>query len=195
LGPALAEAAGVDFRAEIPEQPRPVRPTRSDRPERTGAPKSSRDRPRRETMRPHRAKPEPEPEVDKPRHRPKAGPRKHVSVLRAEAPAEGRRRTVEGETTDRKGRAVAVERRVAADKPKKSKISAAKRPKRNEAPGARPGRKPVADERRGPKATGGGRQDRRRDGDATRGPALKSGRPGKPRGPASSGKRPPRGRG
>lgn len=109
LGPALMQAAGVDFDAPLETAPeeRPV-PSHKPRPAprqgaRTGA-----------GPRPKRARPEPEPE--KIRHRPQPGPRKHISALRAEekrSEAEGARRRIEkGEIADRKGRAVTIERHV-----------------------------------------------------------------------------------
>lgn len=119
LGNALAEAAGVDFDSPVAAEaedhapshgraardPRPG--TRSDaRPARPPA-KGGRNAPR-----PKRAQPEPE----APKHRPQPGPRKHISALRSdENERDGKRRRIEtSETTDRKGRAVTIERHVAA---------------------------------------------------------------------------------
>jgi 23S rRNA pseudouridine2605 synthase len=73
-------------------------------------------------MRTHR--PAPEPEADKPRHRPLPGPRKHVSALRAPEEAKSPRQRIERATTeDRKGRTVAVERHVLAKPAKKSRYA------------------------------------------------------------------------
>jgi 23S rRNA pseudouridine2605 synthase len=192
LGPALAEAAGVDFQSAIGE---PAPPPRPERPPRAGGPRAhrdkprsealranrdkprsepvrtNRDRPRSEALRANRARPEAEPEPQKPRERPKAGPRKHFSVLRAEAAAEGRRRSVQSETADRKGRSVTVERRIAVIEPASKRVGK---------PGA-PKRKPAADERRTHK-TFAARPDRHRDGDVARPRRPDRPRKGPPRG-------------
>ena len=157
LGTALAEAAGADFDAPAAEAPAPARP---ERPMRAGERPAGRDRPR-----PHRARAEePPPE---PRHRPKPGARKHVSVLRAEGPGEGRRRTVTSQTADRKGREVVVERRVAVAEPNsergakpkegKRKTFAARGPAPASDSGAKPGsaaRKPKTGDASSGKAFG-----------------------------------------
>ncbi|MGP0061890.1 MAG: pseudouridine synthase [Beijerinckiaceae bacterium] len=218
LGATLAAAAGVDFESEIAEPParREFRPP-AHKQRAAGAPQ-------RGGLRPHRASPEPEVEPAKPRTRPKPGPRKHVSALRgeeAEAAQQGRRRTLRGETQDRKGRSVVVERRVAAVEPGKTKTSEPKRVKRKPAHGERPevragvrardersGRPPrrddertkpprgTAESRQGPPrgAAPSGQRPPHREGERTkppRGAASFGQRP--PRGPAPSGKRPSRG--
>ncbi len=132
LGPALMQAAGVDFDAPLEtaaeERPAPShKPRAAPRPDgrpgaRTGA-----------GPRPKRARPEPEPE--KIRHRPQAGPRKHISALRAEkslaadAAAGGPRPRIEkAEITDRKGRRVTIERQVTAAGPAKKKPATRRQP-------------------------------------------------------------------
>ncbi len=96
LGPSLLQEASADLDAplELPhaaKQERPPAAARSPRPRNT--------------------------EPQKPQGRPAPRPHKHVRVLRAEAEnrnADGARQRIErGETADRKGRVVAVERRVA----------------------------------------------------------------------------------
>jgi 23S rRNA pseudouridine2605 synthase len=112
LGPALTAAAGADFEAPVANVRAAAPPERNER--KTVSRDSS---PRHFRPRPHRAEPSPEPEVEKPRHRPKPGARKHVSVLRADVPGETRRRTIASETSDRKGRSIVVERKVVAVAP------------------------------------------------------------------------------
>jgi 23S rRNA pseudouridine2605 synthase len=176
LGATLAEAAGADFDSPLAEPPPPV-------PQRPQRPRADQVVPhRRVNPRPHRAKaePEPEPEQEKIRSRPKPGPRKHISALRAEeteAGQQGRRRTIHSETADRKGRSVAVERRVTA-KPDKARPDKAK-----PARGGRPGGKPQD------------RPQNKRQGKQAERPPRRDGSPRKPSGsPAPSGRRPPRGR-
>ncbi len=113
LGPALMQAAGVDFDAPL-ETPPEERPAPSHKP---------RPAPRAGTgPHPKRARPEPEPE--KIRTRPQPGPRKHISALRAEKKsretAGARRRIEKGEIADRKGRAVTIERHVETKKAMKT---------------------------------------------------------------------------
>jgi 23S rRNA pseudouridine2605 synthase len=115
LGEALAQAAGADFEAPIafePNEPAAREPRRGMRGPRA-----------------HRAQPETEAEAI--RHRPKPGPRKHVSALRAEKDT-GERRIEKGAISDRKGRVIEIERRVTAkktetEKPARGKRSAAGR--------------------------------------------------------------------
>ena len=121
LGPALMQAAGVDFEAPLETAPE-ERPAPSHKPRPAPRPDG---RPGARTgagPRPKRARPEPEPE--KIRHRPQPGPRKHISALRAEekrSEAEGARRRIEkGEIADRKGRAVTIERHVETKKAMKT---------------------------------------------------------------------------
>ncbi|MBV9222221.1 MAG: rRNA pseudouridine synthase [Methylobacteriaceae bacterium] len=124
LGPDLAKQAGVDLDGPVADPPatrtredgprqrpargRPPHPpgvTGRDGPERLGkrtAPTRGVTADRREDVRPRPARPKPRP------HR-------HVSVMRAEQSAKtvaGRKRIERGETTDRSGRAVSVERVV-----------------------------------------------------------------------------------
>ncbi len=102
LGPALIAAAGADFAAPVAE------PAREERPR----PALARRAP---PVRAPRGEEEPPPRLD----RPQAGPRKHISRLRAERAerdraGEPRVRREHSQTADRKGRAVAVERVVPA---------------------------------------------------------------------------------
>jgi 23S rRNA pseudouridine2605 synthase len=109
LGAKLAREAGADFDAPIVNRAPPVEPPREERrrpPEASGkTPRASFDRRREEA--PRRGPPPPSTPERK---------RKHVSALRAEIaadaanPAGPRKRTERGETRDRKGRTVAVER-------------------------------------------------------------------------------------
>lgn len=99
IGPALAEQAGADFDSPVIARSDMARVVDED------------ERPRK----PMRGKPPEEPEARPRLDRPRAGPRKHVSVLRADREPEAgapRRRIERAETADRKGRAVAVERIV-----------------------------------------------------------------------------------
>jgi 23S rRNA pseudouridine2605 synthase len=111
IGPALAQEAGADFESAVVDRT----PLPDVDPDARGARKP-------------RGKPGPvrgyEEEAERPRKdRPAPGPRKHVSVLRATAPAQAaakggnektvRRRIERAETADRKGRTVNVERIVA----------------------------------------------------------------------------------
>ncbi|MDB5596551.1 MAG: hypothetical protein JWM36_3512 [Hyphomicrobiales bacterium] len=137
IGPALAAEAGADFegpvaqRGEVPQARE--REEEAPRP-RKGAPRS----PGRSSSR--------EPEaVEKPRlDRPQPGPRKHVSVLRAGREADtmtARRRIERGETADRKGRTVSVERVVAPVK--KGGSRNARRFAEERAPQATSGERPM----------------------------------------------------
>ena len=126
LGPTLAEEAGVDLdgpiapaeRSERPRRddsdraPRGERPARGERPDR-GERVSRGDAPRGRGRFQREPEEEQRPRVD----RPKPGPRKHVSVLRAEKEDRtGPRKRIErAETADRKGRAVKVERVIAPE--------------------------------------------------------------------------------
>jgi 23S rRNA pseudouridine2605 synthase len=124
LGSELSREAGLDFDAPLltPEERRAAgerqvaheRPERPREPEaRPSAERSARRDGRREPRQDRRAD-LPVAEAPRPHPgRPHPGPRKHVSVLRAEeraAAAAGRKRTERVETSDRKGRVVAVER-------------------------------------------------------------------------------------
>ncbi|WP_245412016.1 pseudouridine synthase [Methylocella silvestris] len=169
LGAALTDAAGADFvgpagdaLTPAPEEPAPRQPRQKslrnqkafrdeERPRRDGGPIRKAEggaRPARAGLLARRRGPEAAPfEPAQPRkNKPAPGPRKHISSLRAEAsePGAGRTRIERSETADRSGRAVAVERRVAA------KIGfreeAAPQPR---APGPRPARESVERDRRG----------------------------------------------
>jgi 23S rRNA pseudouridine2605 synthase len=112
LGPTLLKEAGADLDAPIDvPQRQELRPGRTE----GAAPVSRGKKPR-----PRHAAPAPEPK--KPRGRPQPGPRKHVSALRSERQEEsGRHQRIEhAETADRKGRVVAIERRLAAAPAKKA---------------------------------------------------------------------------
>ena len=134
LGPALAEAAGVDFgeaeplAAIVAPPPRAAkpgglreRPTREAKAWRSSAPAQAAPRERSFTRDrpPQRGRPE-EPAQPEKREKPVSGPRRHVSVLRTAADfgRDGPRKRVERtDTTDRKNRTVAVERLVARATP------------------------------------------------------------------------------
>jgi 23S rRNA pseudouridine2605 synthase len=128
LGASLLRESGADLEAPI-DAPQRQEP----RPERApGSARIARPRPRH-------AMPDSEPK--KPRGRPMPGPRKHVSALRAkshnksdkrkdESGRPGRQRIEHAETADRKGRVVAVERRVAAPAPAK-KAAGKQQPQRS----------------------------------------------------------------
>ena len=121
LGTALAQAAGVDFDAAL-ETAHEERPQgSSELPARRPRPAPGPGAKTYAGPRPKRAEPEPE----KIRSRPRPGPRKHISALRAEGKgrdAENPRQRIErGEIADRKGRAVTIERHVAAAGPAKKK--------------------------------------------------------------------------
>ncbi|MGO9673172.1 MAG: pseudouridine synthase [Methylocella sp.] len=128
LGPALAEAAGVDFDgaeslSEAPVEVARPRPPRAARDGEAGAHggEKPRGRPEREERGPGARRPRellsqaPAPRADA-RKKPAPGPRKHISALRGEVSeqAGGRKRTLRSETADRSGRTVPVERLVAA---------------------------------------------------------------------------------
>lgn len=113
LGPALAEAAGVDFAG-------PAEPDAADAPraKQAGARQVSDDRARKgppgRPMRADKGQPvslSPRPEA---RKKPAPGPRKHISALREDGaePGGARKRIERSETADRSGRTVPVERLV-----------------------------------------------------------------------------------
>ncbi len=103
LGAKLLHQSGADLDAPVET----VRESEAARPE-----ERRRRRPRRE----------PEREEPKPKRKPLPGSRKHVSALRAQSDTRknkfGRMRMEKSETTDRKGRPVKVERRIASAPPK-----------------------------------------------------------------------------
>ena len=112
LGPSLLQESGADLDApvDVPQR-QEIRPECAPRSASAGRPRA------RHAL--------PEPQTKTPKNRPLPGPRKHVLALRAEAENRNkagkspRHRIERAETADRKGRAVAVERRVAvAPKPK-----------------------------------------------------------------------------
>jgi 23S rRNA pseudouridine2605 synthase len=128
LGPTLLKEAGADLEAPIdvpqPPQRQEPRPERAPRPARVPRPRPH-SRPRHES---------PPPEPQKPRGRPLPGPRKHVSALRTKSEGRkgkdgrpSRQRIEHAETADRKGRVVAVERRVGAPAPAKKKAEGKQR--------------------------------------------------------------------
>jgi len=105
-----------------------------------------------------------EPEVK--RERPKGGPRKHVSTLRAERDTrmreDDRVKIERGETADRKGRAVKVERVVSAT-PKAGEDSRNARRFKAERDGDRPMRRHARDARGGERQSRGERPQRGED--------------------------------
>ncbi len=106
LGPQLIADAGADFSAPAETARDADAPRRDDK--RRASPTRSPRAPR-----PERFSPPVEPQADPRPDRPQGGKRKHISILRAErreAEAGTRRRVERGETADRKGRAVTVER-------------------------------------------------------------------------------------
>ncbi|WP_051335686.1 pseudouridine synthase [Methylocapsa acidiphila] len=119
LGPSLAKAARVDFSSPAEEPiaaPERIEGPRRERPQASGA-----DRGRGAQRSPREGKPRdigareqaPAPET---RGKPRPGPRKHVSTLRAEdMRLSGARKRVERrETEDRSGRTIQIERLVPA---------------------------------------------------------------------------------
>ncbi|QAY95953.1 pseudouridylate synthase [Methylovirgula ligni] len=160
LGEALLKESGADLDAPIDAEP--VREEKRPPPRGVPAPaargaSAARGPAPRGKIRAHRPPVEAEP--DKPRHRPLPGPRKHVSALRAQQDEgrRGKRQRIERATTeDRKGRAVAVERHVAAVPAKKPRN---KTPRPDSRPNARP---EVASNAR-PNTRADARPDKRRD--------------------------------
>ena len=124
LGPALAEAAHVDFAepagdaGEAPTQARPARVHVRREDADAGAPRNPGARADREEraprgQRPREFTPHAPPPSRETRKKPAPGPRKHISALRGDAEHEGaRKRTLRSETADRSGRTVSVERLV-----------------------------------------------------------------------------------
>jgi 23S rRNA pseudouridine2605 synthase len=186
LGSALAAAAGVDFNGAAgdgseapapPDAPRagrgPARQVRASlaandgpvhraRPARaTGAPRNQRS---------FEGSPR-EPEVAA-RKKPAPGPRKHISALRGAAAEAGggRKRTLRGDTADRSGRTVPVERLVAVERPARGARNGARRDAReNTKPATRNARRFEAERKT-------------RDGDAAPTPRA----PGRPRAPSAA---------
>ncbi len=174
LGPQLIADAGADFEATLAEKPRePVAETFTAR---------TRDTPRNEIRKPREdsRKPAFEDQPERAAERPMGGKRKHVSIIRAErraVEAGPRKRVERAETADRKGRAVKVERVVAArEKPRGAENRNARnfrgerdatraphsKPKlETRPPDAREGRKPFRDRNEGgsrpPRPDGGKR--------------------------------------
>jgi 23S rRNA pseudouridine2605 synthase len=103
---------------------------------------------------------EPEPAPKKPRGRPMPGPRKHVSALRAEARNQKdksgvprRHRVERGETEDRKGRVVAIERHLGTAASPQKKPTGVRKPSRFAAkPLDRTGKRGAGSKRRPHKA-------------------------------------------
>ena len=115
LGETLLSQSGADLDAPIEAEPERAekRPARKPAAATRGPAPRGKIRARR---------PQQDAEPEKPRHRPLPGPRKHVSALRAQmedSPRGPRQRIERGTTEDRKGRAVAIERHVAAAPNKK----------------------------------------------------------------------------
>ncbi|MEJ0093578.1 MAG: pseudouridine synthase [Methylocella sp.] len=130
LGPTLAEAAEVDFTSPTGGEAEPAQAAEPPRQKQGRARSSEQGADRRAT--PARAKsaygsarndrsrePAPEPRTQA-RNKPTPGPRKHISTLRADSVEQraGRKRIERGETADRSGRTVPVERLVVADQPR-----------------------------------------------------------------------------
>ncbi len=157
LGAALAEAAGVDFAGPAEDairapaaRPEPPRVRREDPAARENPRENPRGRPDREAceLRPRAlSSREPSPRKPSPREssppqrearkKPAPSAHKHISALRAEMaePGGARKRTLRSETADRSGRAVPVERLVAA---RPAKGQETRQEGRREAPDAVP---------------------------------------------------------
>jgi 23S rRNA pseudouridine2605 synthase len=127
LGPSLAEAAGVDFLSPLdavaeaeaarpPKAPRRMQPAPKAGFEREGGVRRGPMRSREDQSRETRSREPRQREPQAPaRSKPAPGPRKHISALRADdgAGQSGARKRIErGETADRSGRLVHVERLV-----------------------------------------------------------------------------------
>jgi 23S rRNA pseudouridine2605 synthase len=154
LGMALAQAAGVDFDAPLETlADTPSEPSRKPRP----APRQGERPGTRQGAGPRSKRAAPTPEPEKIRHRPQPGPRKHISALRADekhSETEGARRRIEkGEIADRKGRAVTIERHVAAN-PAKTPVKKfmTKKPMAKKPDAGRTARPGQASEARPPKS-------------------------------------------
>lgn len=127
LGPALAEAAGVDFAGAAAEPDAPVesprgKPARAARQSDDGARRAPPDRPmRRGERQPLVLSPRPEA-----RKKPAPAPRKHISALREDGaePGSARKRIERSETADRSGRTVPVERLVPVERAARGKAKA-----------------------------------------------------------------------
>ena len=171
---------------------------RGERPDRNPRERSDRERPPRAAEgrfgreRFERRDERQEPEVK--RERPKGGPRKHVSTLRAERDTrmrdDDRVKIERGETADRKGRAVKVERVVSAT-PKAGEDSRNARRFKAERDGYRPMRRHTRDERGGERQSRGERPQRGEDRRAPRGES-RSDRPYASRPSRDGGDRPQR---
>ncbi|MGP8232346.1 MAG: pseudouridine synthase [Methylovirgula sp.] len=160
LGETLLKESGADLDAPIEVEP--PREEKRPAPRGAAAPTSRGPAPRGKIRARRPAATEAEP--DKPRHRPLPGPRKHVSALRAEQDegSRGKRQRIERATTaDRKGRAVAVERHVAAVQPKRPGKPPRPDSRTNARPDARPKARPGARPDAGPKARPDARPDAR----------------------------------
>jgi 23S rRNA pseudouridine2605 synthase len=166
LGETLLRESGADLDAPLTAEAEPEIEIEERRPPRNKPVAAQRK------MRTNR--PAPEPEADKPRHRPLPGPRKHVSALRAQEEAKGPRQRIERATTeDRKGRTVAVERHVLAKPPKKKSRFAEKFYSPAKADGAQKTERPRTPSR--PQKTG--RPERPERGFAKRPERPEGGRP------------------
>jgi len=196
LGPSLIAQSQADFEtpARVDDERRPMRrersergPERRDRSEREfsrdrddraprgrGVDREDRARPPRASegrlgrqnfeRRDERAEPEPK------RERPKGGPRKHVSALRADRDKrmheDDRVKIERSETADRKGRAVKVER-VVSSAPKAGEDTRNARRFKAERGGDRPMRR-GREEQRGERSTRAERSEQRRDAGSNR---------------------------
>ncbi len=127
LGPALAKAAGVDFSGPPGKEDSPA-PSDAPRAKpnadggaRRGPPHWS-ARGSQHSFEPHRG----EPRIEA-RKKPAPGPRKHVSVLRQDKAEQGaRKKTFRGETADRSGRSVSVERLVPVERAARGQATASR---------------------------------------------------------------------
>jgi 23S rRNA pseudouridine2605 synthase len=125
LGPALGKAAGVDFSSL---------PGKQDSPAPSGAPRAKPNAdatrgPRHRSARGSQHSFEPprgEPRIEA-RKKPAPGPRKHVSVLRQDKAEQGaRKKTLRGETADRSGRSVSIERLVPVERAPRRQATASR---------------------------------------------------------------------
>lgn len=107
LGPALAEAAGADFSIPLHRAPETAA--------RAPAVQTRKHEPRTRAAQPSRSDQQVEPRAQA-KGRPKPGPRKHISALRAESekPGQVRKRIERRETADRAARPIAIEKLVMA---------------------------------------------------------------------------------
>jgi 23S rRNA pseudouridine2605 synthase len=184
LGVKLAKEAGANFDAPLIERATPpAEPGRDERRHSKGGAREGRERERIHQERRSRAEDRPgrRPALDDAPRRARPAPsfserrRKHVSALRAEiaADASGPRKRVErGETRDRKGRAIAVERLRPTDEAhgragaeKRDRADGAGRGKRSSASAKRRGRNVAASQEAGERTKRVDRFEKRRSRD------------------------------